>query len=134
MNTVLILSLQSPWSSVTQGPLTLWVLTVVRMVSFVVDDGFAQGYCGIDLSVRGVSGFQYFCLESVGFRRGRGEASEVHFDFRWSGSGGGTVLWSVPAYCSFEPREGALRVLVIGIGNGGGDIVIGVVPGKERLL
>ena len=27
VNTVLILLLQSPWSSMTQGPLILWVLT-----------------------------------------------------------------------------------------------------------
>ena len=56
-----------------------------------------------------MSGLSYFHLESSGFRGGRGEASEVCFDFRWSGSGSGTVVRSIAADCSFEPREGALR-------------------------
>ena len=84
-------------------------LHVVRMVPLVVEDGLAQGYCGINLGAGRVSRFQYLCLEVVGFRRGRGEASEVHFDLRWSGSGSGTVVWSVSTDCSFKPREGALR-------------------------
>ena len=79
------------------------------MVPFVVEDGLAQGHCGINLGAGRVSGLQYFCLESVRFRRGRREASEIRFNFRWSGSGSGTVVRSVAADCSFEPREGALR-------------------------
>ena len=78
-------------------------LHVVRMIPLIGEDGFAQGYCSVDLSARRVSGFQYFCLEGVGFRRGRWEASKVCFDFRWSGSGSGTVVRSVATDCSFEP-------------------------------
>ena len=54
-----------------------------------------------------MSGFKYFRLQSVRFRRGRGEMSKVCFDLRWGRSG--TVVGSVAAYCSFEPQEGALR-------------------------
>ena len=84
-------------------------LLVVRMVPLVVKDGLAQGHCGVNLGAGRMSRLLYLCLESVGFRRGRGKASKVCFDFRWSGSGSGTVVRSVSAYCSFEPREGALR-------------------------
>ena len=84
-------------------------LLVVRMVSFVIEDGLAQGHCGIDLGAGRMSGLKYFCLKYSRFRRGRGEAGEVHFNFRWSGSGSGTVVRSVAADCSFEPQEGALR-------------------------
>ena len=84
-------------------------LLVVRMVPFVVEDGFPQGYCGVNLGVGRMSGLKYFRLEGSGFGGGRGEASEVCFNFRWSGSGSGTVVRSVAADCSFEPREGALR-------------------------
>ena len=82
---------------------------VVRMVPFVVEDGLAQGHCGINLGVGRMSGLLYLHLEGVGFRRGRREASEVHLDLRWSGSGSGTVVQSILTDCSFEPREGALR-------------------------
>ena len=84
-------------------------LHVVRMISFVIEDGLAQGHCGINLGVGRVSGLQYLCLEIVGFRRGRGEASEICFNFRWSGSGSGAVVWSVTTDCFFKPQEGALR-------------------------
>ena len=78
---------------------------IVRMVPLVVEDGLAQGHCGVNLGVGRVSGFQYLRLESVGFRRERGKASKIHFYFGWSGSGSGsrTVIRSVAAYCSFEP-------------------------------
>ena len=79
------------------------------MISFVVEDGLAQGHCGVNLGAGRMSGLNYFCLESSGFGGGRREAGEVCFDFRWSGSGSGTVVRSVAADCSFEPREGALR-------------------------
>ena len=84
-------------------------LLVVRMVPLVIEDGFAQGHRGIDLGARRMSGFNYFRLEGSGFRRGKREASKVCLDLRWSGSGSGTVVRSVAADSSFEPREGALR-------------------------
>ena len=84
-------------------------LHVVRMVPLIVKDGLAQGHCGVNLGTRRVSGLQYFCLEIVGFRRGRREASKVCLNLRWSRSGGRTVVRSVTTDCSFEPREGALR-------------------------
>ena len=84
-------------------------LFVVRMVPFVVEDGLAQGHCGVNLGAGRVSELLYFCLESIRFRRGRREAGKICLDFRWSGSGSGTVVRSVAADCSFKPREGALR-------------------------
>ena len=79
------------------------------MVPLVIKDGLAQGHCGINLGAGRVSGLQYFLLEVVGFRRGRGEASKVCLDLRRSGSGGRTVVQSVTTDGSFKPREGALR-------------------------
>ena len=84
-------------------------LLVIGMVSLVIEDGLAQGHRGINLGAGRMSGLNYFRLESSRFRRGRGEASEVCFDFRWSGGRSGTVVRSVTADCSFEPQEGALR-------------------------
>ena len=84
-------------------------LLIVRVVPLVVEDGFAQSHCGINLGVGRMSGFSYFRLESSGFGGGRREAGEVCFDFRWGRSGSGTVVRSVAADSSFEPREGALR-------------------------
>ena len=84
-------------------------LLVVRMIPLVVEDGLAQGHCGINLGAGRMSGLSYFCLESSRFRGRRREASEVCFDFRWGRSGSGTVVRSVVADCSFEPQEGALR-------------------------
>ena len=84
-------------------------LLVVRVVPFVVENGLAQGHCGVNLGAGRVSGLSYFCLESSRFGGGRREASEVCFDFRWSGGRSRTVVRSVTADCSFEPREGALR-------------------------
>ena len=84
-------------------------LLVVRMISLVVEDGLAQGHCGVNLGAGRMSGFNYFRLESSRFGGGRRKTSEVCFDFRWSGSGSGTVVRSVAADCSFKPREGALR-------------------------
>ena len=84
-------------------------LLVVRMIPLVVEDGLAQGHCGVDLGAGRMSGLKYFRLESSGFRGGRGEASKVCFDFRWGRSGSGTVVWGGATDHSVEPREGALR-------------------------
>ena len=84
-------------------------LLVVRMIPLVVEDGLAQGHCGVNLGAGRMSGLKYFRLETSRFGGGRGEASEVCFNFGWSGSGSGAVVRSVAADCSFEPREGALR-------------------------
>ena len=77
-------------------------LFIVRMVPSVVEDGLAQGYCGVNLGAGRMGGFKYFRLKSGGFRGGRRKASEVRFNFRWGGSGSGTVVRSVAADCSFE--------------------------------
>ena len=78
-------------------------LFVVRMVPLVVEDGLAQGHCGVNLGAGRMSGFLYFCSEIVRFRRGRREASKICFDLRWGGSRSETVVRSVAADCSFEP-------------------------------
>ena len=73
------------------------------MVPLIIENGLAQGHCGVNLGAGRVSGFQYLRLEGVGFRRGRGKMSKICFNFGWSGSGSGTVVRSVATDCSFEP-------------------------------
>ena len=84
-------------------------LLIVRMVPLIIEDGLAQGHCGINLGAGRMSGLKYFRLEGSGFRGGRREASKVCLDLRWSRSGSRTVVRSVTADSSFEPREGAPR-------------------------
>ena len=46
------------------------------MIPLVVEDGLAQGHCGINLGAGRMSGFNYFRLESSGFGGGKGGSEQ----------------------------------------------------------